>query len=63
MVKLDDILAEAKAVALAESIHEGGFYHLHPFLNTFQHIPADSPKSITEFVKESLALLIESGLL
>lgn len=42
---------------------EGGFYHLHPFLNTHQHIPASSPKRITVFVKESLELLTESGLL
>jgi len=42
---------------------EGGFYHLHPFLNTHQHIPASSPKNITAFVKEALELLTESGLL
>ncbi|MCG3121391.1 MAG: hypothetical protein ALAOOOJD_04456 [bacterium] len=113
MIKLNEVLAEAKAVALAESLRlleidhtdyaiklrltidreifiqiyanetaaklnlalvmqskriygfdrEGGFYHLHPFLDARQHIPADSPKSITEFAKESLGLLADSGLL
>ncbi|MDZ7292389.1 MAG: hypothetical protein ONB44_21030 [candidate division KSB1 bacterium] len=113
MAKLDEVVAEARAVALAESLHlveldrtdyaikmrlsidheifiqiyanetsdklnlalivqgkriygfdrEGGFYHLYPFLDIHQRIPADSPKSITAFAKESLALLTETGLL
>lgn len=42
---------------------EGGFYHLHPFLLTHQHIPANSSKSITEFVREAIALLTKNGLL
>jgi len=113
MVKIDEVLAEAKSAALTESLHvvevdrtdyaiklrlsidrdifvqiyanetssrlnlalimqgsriygcdrEGGFYHLHPFLDTRQHIPTDSPKSVTEFIKESLDLLTEHGLL
>jgi hypothetical protein len=42
---------------------EGGSYHLHPFSDTRQHIPAHSAKSITGFVKESFDLLAQHGLL
>jgi len=113
MVKLDDVVAEAQAVARAKSLllvevdrtdyaiklrlsidrdifiqiyanetsgklslalimqgkriygfdREGGFFHLHPFLLTPQHIPAHSPKSITEFVLEAIELLAKSELL
>jgi len=110
MVNLDAVLAEARTLARAKSLHlvevdrtdyaiklrlsidreifiqiyaneisdkfnlavinriygfdrEGGLYHLHPFLDTRQHIPADSAKSITDFVKESFDLLTAHGLL
>jgi len=42
---------------------EGGLYHLHPFLDTRQHIPANSSKNITDFAKESFYLLTVHGLL